>query len=72
MAGTLTRIRKLKRRYPHYTFIIGYVNDNQHRVEYIEENVRILGGDSLFKFVFGHRYFEVQCRIIEIVNSYYS
>lgn len=72
LEGTLLRIEKLKLDYPTYNFIIGYINDNKHRDERLEENVWILGGDSLFQYVFGNRYLQVQSRIKEIVNSYYS
>ena len=71
--GTMTDVKKLRKKYPNYQFIFGYVNDDSSR-NYVDLNtyVHYLGGNSLFKYVFGHKYYEIiQKRVIELVVSFY-
>jgi len=68
--GTFKKIEKLKKKYPNYQFIIGFVNNDLTRDTMNQlKGVRILGGDALFKFVFQEHSKEIQKRIKKIVNE---
>lgn len=72
--GTLSDIRELQRKYPDYQIIVGFINDDSHRDTFDHENnVRYLGGDCLFEFVFEKKWHKkVQKEVKKIVVSFYG
>ncbi len=67
-------IRELQRKYPDYQIIVGFINDDSHRDTFDHENnVRYLGGDCLFEFVFEKKWHKkVQKEVKKIVVSFYG
>lgn len=68
--GTIRSIVKLQKKYPNYSCIIGFINDDLN-TDFIDDKnkIRYMGGDSLFKYVFGEKY---RKEIQEKVSSFYD
>ena len=65
--GTISSIKELQKKYPDYHCVIGYLNDDSN-TDFIDNNdkIRYIGGDSLFKYVFGDMSHK------EIISSFYD
>lgn len=72
--GTIRSIVELRKEYPNYSCIIGFINDDSN-TDFIDDKNKIcyMGGDSLFKYVFGEKYYkEIQEKVKEKVSSFYD
>jgi len=73
-AGTLLGMVSLRAKYPDYTFILGFVNSPKiDLIKYTGDlGYRVLGGESLFRFIFLDNFQDIQSHVISIVKLFYK
>ena len=73
--SVFNKLHDFKEKYPDNEVILGYVNDIISRDKLVlikEKNIRILGGDSLFNYIFGDFSKRIRDDVVKIINRFYS